>query len=191
MDAVFIPHEWADEAAVRLFVSEFEDGTLATVFVITDPVPNVFETSKETFAANAVIFGDLPSQIRSHDRVVHHPIGMKFAAFLPFTEDVIDKQGRGLVAGQPFIRSFTRKIGDSAAVAIRIGHDDEIGMDLLGLFKRFDERFGHFWVWGEGLGEIRVMGALFQHRIDFITAFLEDSHARRKRHLPRGLPRRH
>ena len=104
---------------------------LSVCFPFFDLLADVFETGEHFDHSHIVLLADHVCHDRGYDALDGRTVGCQRAGFLLRCDDIVQKQYAQLVSGE---HDELVSVSDdcAAAVAVRVGADDQVGVMLLG-----------------------------------------------------------
>ena len=128
-DGVLVAYEVADEVAVALLAAHDE----GVPHLLLDFFGNVFEARQHVEAFDVEGLGDGPDQFGGDDGLDGELLAGKTSVLLPLRQQVIDEERAGHVAVEQLHLAVVVADGDTHAVGVGVGGEDEVGTDFIGL----------------------------------------------------------
>src|SRR5580658_7622522 len=162
-DGVLIADLAADHKAIAFFTAD--DVVLAPLFFL-DQLGNIFEPGERVVAFNVAAARDLVDEFGGDDGFDDHVVRFGDPFFLAGLYHIIEGEDGGLIAVQQGPLSLAVFHADAYPISVRVGAEEDIGIDLLGFAEADAHGFAFFGV-GEDYGrEISIRSGLFVDDVD-------------------------
>ena len=143
MDGILVANKWLNQVAVAFFKPKHE-GVVVLGFVLVNLIGNPLETGQDVDHFDPVAGRNLSGKVGGDNRLNGRRVGWQGAGLLVGFQDVVQHQGSNLVPSQQLV--FTIGLTDRTAhpVGIRVGSDQDVGIDLLPERNRASKGFRKF-----------------------------------------------
>ena len=143
MDGILITDKWLNQVTVAFFKPKHE-GVVVLGFVLVDLIGDPLEPGQDVDHFNPVAGRNLSGKVGGNNRLNGRRVGWQGAGLLVGFQDVVEHQGGNLVPSQQLV--FTIGLTDRTAhpVGIRVGSDQDVGIDLLPEGNRAGKGFRKF-----------------------------------------------